>query len=147
MPDFTLHKQLEADSILVLDLPLSQLRLQNQKAIPWLILVPRRTEIKEIFELSAADRAALMEEIVQASQALTELYAPDKINVAALGNMVPQLHVHVIARFTQDTAWPNPVWGKLDTAPYELGALVEVKRRLQDFFSQKADRQIAGTRS
>ncbi len=146
MPGFSLHKQLEADSILLLDLPLCQLRLQNQKATPWLILVPRRADVKEIFDLPAPDRAMLIEEIVQASQALTELYAPDKINVAALGNTVPQLHVHVIARFTQDAAWPNPVWGRVDTAPYELGAIVEVKKKLQDFFSQKTALQMSGTK-
>jgi diadenosine tetraphosphate (Ap4A) HIT family hydrolase len=145
MPGFTLHKQLEADSILVRDLALSQLRLQNQKAAPWLILVPRREGMKEIHELPAADRAVLIEEIAEASDALGQLYAPDKINVAALGNMVPQLHVHVIARFTHDAAWPNPVWGRLEPSFYELSALKEVKDRLNAFWDLKESQQKSGT--
>ena len=146
MPGFILHKQLEADSILVRDLALSQLRLQNQKAAPWLMLVPRRDNMKEIYELDAGDRTVLMEEIAEVSHALKQLYAPDKINVAALGNMVPQLHVHVIARFTQDAAWPHPVWGRLEPAPYQLGALAKVKARLNEFWNLKADQQKSGTR-
>jgi diadenosine tetraphosphate (Ap4A) HIT family hydrolase len=137
MPGFSLHKQLEADSILIRDLALSQLRLQNQKAAPWLILVPRRENVKEIYELAAADRALLIEEIAETGHALNQLYAPDKINVAALGNRVPQLHIHVIARFTQDAAWPEPVWGRLEPAPYELAALKEVKDRLNVFWDAK----------
>lgn len=129
---FTLHPQLEADSILLRDLALCQLRLMNQKDVPWLILVPRRDNVREIFELSKVDRAILMEEIARASHALTKLYAPDKINVAALGNIVPQLHVHVIARFKKDGAWPAPVWGKLPSEPYPKEAIEEIKLKLND---------------
>src|ERR1700722_5759912 len=132
MPDFSLHKQLEADSILIRNLGLSQLRLQNQKAVPWLILVPRRVEVTEIHQLNAEDRAALMEEMTQAARALEKLYAPDKINIAALGNIVPQLHVHVVARFTKDSAWPAPVWGKFAPDPYALPALAEIKKKLNE---------------
>ncbi len=132
MPEFSLHKQLEADSILIRNLALSQLRLQNQKAIPWLILVPRRADMTEIYQLSAEDRTALMDEITLASRALEKLYAPDKINVAALGNVVPQLHIHVIARFTKDAAWPAPVWGKFAPEPYALHALAEIKKKFND---------------
>ena len=129
MTGFILHSRLEADSVFVRDLPLSQLRLNNVKAAPWLVLVPRRADIREIYELETADRAQLMEEIAQASKALSALYGPDKINVAALGNQVPQLHVHVIARFTGDAAWPDPVWGRIAMEPYEIGAagLIKVK--------------------
>jgi diadenosine tetraphosphate (Ap4A) HIT family hydrolase len=132
MPDFSLHKQLETDSILIRNLALSQLRLQNQKAVPWLILVPRRTGVTEIHQLSAEDRAMLMEEIAQASRAIEKLYAPDKINIASLGNVVPQLHVHVIARFTKDPAWPAPIWGKFAPEPYALPALAEIKKKFND---------------
>ena len=132
MAVFTLHRQLEADSVLIRDLGLSQLRLQNQKNVPWLILVPRKQDLTELFELGAGDRALLMEEIAQASRALVKLYAPDKINVAALGNQVPQLHVHVIARFAGDPAWPAPVWGRLDPEPYTLQALTEIKAKLNN---------------
>lgn len=134
MTQFILHKQLEADSIFVRDLTLCQLRLMNQKDVPWLILVPRRDDVQEIYQLSANDRSLLMEEIAQASQALTKLYAPDKINVAALGNIVPQLHVHVIARFKQDGAWPAPVWGKLPTAAYSVEAIEELTMKLKNCF-------------
>jgi diadenosine tetraphosphate (Ap4A) HIT family hydrolase len=130
MSNFALHARLEGDSIFIRDLGLSQLRLNNVKSVPWLILVPRRADVREIYQLDAADRAVLIEEIAQASRALEELYAPDKINVAALGNQVPQLHVHVIARFTADAAWPDPVWGKVALGLYELKAIVAIKEKL-----------------
>lgn len=114
------------------DLPLCHLRLMNQKAAPWLVLIPRRAEMREIFELAAEDRIQLIEEIAQASRALDKLYAPDKINVAALGNMVPQLHIHVIARFKSDDAWPNPVWGKLPAEPYAAKAIGEIRIKLNN---------------
>jgi diadenosine tetraphosphate (Ap4A) HIT family hydrolase len=132
MADFVLHERLEADSILMRDLPLSQLRLNNIKTVPWLILIPRRPNVREIFELIADDRAQLMEEIVQASKALTELYAPDKMNVAALGNQVPQLHVHVIARFASDPVWPDPVWGRIADEPYPVGAAGIIREKLSN---------------
>ncbi len=132
MSTFTLHPQLESDSFFIRDLPLSQLRLSNQKNAPWLVLVPRRPDIQEIFQLTADDRAQLMEEITQVSQALMTLYAPDKINVGALGNIVPQLHVHVIARFKTDEAWPHAIWGKLEPAPYTANAVKAIKDRLND---------------
>jgi diadenosine tetraphosphate (Ap4A) HIT family hydrolase len=132
MTSFQLHARLEADSVFVRDLALSQLRLNNVKAAPWLVLVPRRAEIREIYQLNVVDRGELMEEIAQASKALAELYAPDKINIAALGNVVPQLHVHIIARFTGDAAWPDPVWGLLEAEPYEAGAADVIVKKLND---------------
>lgn len=116
---FILHERLAADSVLARELALCQLRLQNVKAVPWLILVPRRAEVREVHHLDKADRGLLMEEIALASRVLEELYQPDKINVGALGNIVPQLHVHVIARFTGDAAWPAPVWGRVEAEPYD----------------------------
>jgi diadenosine tetraphosphate (Ap4A) HIT family hydrolase len=130
MSDFSLHPQLASDSIFMRDLALSQLRLNNQKNVPWLVLVPRRADIREIYELSPVDRAQLTEEIAQASKALVELYAPDKINVGALGNIVPQLHIHVIARFKSDAAWPNPVWGRVTPEPYPAEAIEVIKTKL-----------------
>jgi diadenosine tetraphosphate (Ap4A) HIT family hydrolase len=136
MSDFVLHPGLEVDSIFMRDLALSQLRLNNVKTVPWLIVVPRRANIREVYELNAADRATLIEEIAQASRALAELYAPDKINVAALGNIVPQLHVHVIARFKGDAAWPQPVWGKIVAEAYAAEAAEEIRKKLdkKDFW-------------
>ncbi|MDX2028608.1 MAG: HIT family protein [Alphaproteobacteria bacterium] len=139
MPGFVLHKQLEADSLPICDLPLSQVRLQNQMAIPWLVLVPRRAEIREIYELRPDDRAALMEEITRAAQALEEFYAPDKINIGALGNIVPQLHVHVIGRFTTDPVWPAPVWGRLEPAPYTPEAVEEIRIKFNGYFEATAN--------
>ncbi len=127
MNAFILHERLEADSAFVRELRLCQLRVQNVKVAPWLILVPRRAGAREIHRLETADRAQLMEEIALASRVLEDLFKPDKINVGALGNIVPQLHVHVVARFRGDAAWPAPVWGRVDPAPYgdaDLAAVI-----------------------
>lgn len=127
MNEFELHSQIKKDSLFVRDLPLSQLRLNNQETVPWLLLIPKRSSIREIYELSQSDRIQLMEEITQTSNALVELFQPDKINVGALGNLVPQLHIHVIARFARDEAWPSPVWGQLSVktySPESSGAII-----------------------
>lgn len=133
MTEFTLHERLQTDTIAVTQWPLSLVLLMNARQWPWLILVPRRPAIRELYELSEPDQHALMSEIVRASKKLAELVRPDKINVAALGNAVPQLHVHVIARFTRDPAWPKPVWGTVPPEPYsqdELGRTLDGIRRL-----------------
>jgi diadenosine tetraphosphate (Ap4A) HIT family hydrolase len=136
MPGFTVHKILEAESVLVRDLPLSQLRLQNQKAVPWLILVPRRLDAREIYKLPSEDREQLMEEIAGASSAIDAIWSPFKINVASLGNLVPQIHVHVVGRWENDPAWPKPVWGNLPPAPYADAELAAAKKKLEDYFSK-----------
>ena len=130
MNPFTRHPQIEADSVFLRDLPLCQLRLQNQSDVPWLILLPRREGLTELHQLIPIDQKQVMVEITQASRALEKLFKPDKINVAALGNIVPQLHIHVIARFKTDPAWPAPVWGKLEPAPYSAEVLAEIKQKL-----------------
>lgn len=117
-PDWTLHPRLEADTAAVGDFTLSRLLLSNDATYPWTILVPRRAGIREIHELSEADQQLLLRESVLLSQALTAVFAPTKLNVAALGNVVPQLHVHHIARYDHDPAWPAPVWGKLPATDY-----------------------------
>ena len=111
MTEFALDPRLEADTLEVTRLPLSVVRLMNDRRFPWLILVPARPGAMEIVDLDHADRAQLIEEIAVASAALRELFHAKKLNVAALGNVVAQLHVHVIARFESDDAWPKPVWG------------------------------------
>jgi diadenosine tetraphosphate (Ap4A) HIT family hydrolase len=93
--------------------------LMNDANYPWIILVPRRAGAVEIVDLDAADRAALMDEIALASRALRDAVSCDKLNVAALGNVVPQLHVHVIARRKDDAAWPKPVWGVVPSLAYD----------------------------
>lgn len=136
MLDFSLHKMIEAESVWIRDLPLSQLRLQNIKTIPWLILVPRRAEAREIYTLNFDDRRQLMEEITQTSLAIEKIYKPFKINVASLGNVVPQIHVHVMGRYEKDPAWPKPVFGNLPSAPYEDTELGEVIKKVNDFFAK-----------
>lgn len=115
---FTLHPRLAHDTITVGTLPLCRLLLMNDANFPWFILVPMRENIREIHELSPPDRALLMDESCALSQALVDGFKADKINVAALGNVVPQLHLHHVARFTTDPAWPAPVWGRLVPEPY-----------------------------
>jgi len=109
---FTLHPQLERDSFFVASLELSQLLLINNALFPWLVLVPRAPEARELIDLQDGARHQLMDEISLVSRCMQSLFAPDKLNIAALGNQVPQLHIHVIARFAKDAAWPHPVWGK-----------------------------------
>ena len=110
-PQFELHPRLAADCHFVLDWDLSQVLLAKDANYPWLILVPRRTGLRDFHNLEPGDLATMAGEIVRASRALERTYSPDKLNVAALGNQVPQLHVHVIARFQDDPAWPGPIWG------------------------------------
>lgn len=131
MTEFKLDDRLAGDSAPATDLPLSTVRLMNERSWPWLILVPRRPGLIEIIDLDPADRLTLIEEIARAAEALRQLYRPDKLNVAALGNVVPQLHVHIIARFRSDLAWPRPVWGvKPALEPYDEPTLSETVRRI-----------------
>ena len=116
---FQLHPQLEADTIMLGDFPLCRLLLLNDANYPWFVLVPRREDVREIFELSADDQAALLQESSFLAQRISEVFGADKINIAALGNLVPQLHVHHIVRYHDDPAWPAPVWGKVPARPYE----------------------------
>jgi diadenosine tetraphosphate (Ap4A) HIT family hydrolase len=112
MPDtWTLHPQLEADTAPVGDLALSRLLAINHADYPWLVLVPRSPNIVEIADLADADLNLLTAEIAQVSRVLKTLTACDKINLAAIGNVVPQLHVHIVARWKTDPLWPKPVWG------------------------------------
>jgi diadenosine tetraphosphate (Ap4A) HIT family hydrolase len=115
---FSLHPRLAADSVEVASARLCQIRLLDDRRFPWLLLVPVLPELREIHELSPADRAQLVEEVAAVSRVLVELVSPTKVNVGALGNLVPQLHVHVVARFEGDAAWPGPVWGSGERVPY-----------------------------
>ena len=125
MSNWQLHPQLADDTTPVIELPLCEVRLMDDANHPWLVLVPRVAGITEIIDLDAAQRLQLSEEIDTSCRALRMLFKPDKLNVAALGNMVPQLHVHVIARFHGDPAWPAPVWGRVAARPYAPEALVD----------------------
>jgi diadenosine tetraphosphate (Ap4A) HIT family hydrolase len=129
---FTLDPRLTADAYEIGDLALSRALLMNNARYPWLILVPRRADLAEIADLDRADRALLIEEIARASEAVRALPGVEKINVGALGNIVRQLHVHVVGRRVGDPAWPGPVWGAGAARRYEpeaAAALVDGVRR------------------
>jgi len=128
--DFSLHPRLAADTILLGDLPLCRLLLMNESRYPWFILVPRRAEVREMHHLAESDRLQLLAESTWLCEKLEEAYAPDKLNVAALGNVVPQLHLHHIVRYEGDDAWPAPVWGKFTPTAYEAIDLDALRSRL-----------------
>jgi diadenosine tetraphosphate (Ap4A) HIT family hydrolase len=132
MPDaaFELHPQLAADTHPVGDLPLCRVLLMDDANWPWVILVPRRPDLREICELSDADQHTLIRESSLVASNLIELFNADKLNVAALGNQVPQLHLHHIVRHTYDPAWPKPVWGALPRQPYAPAKARETVKRL-----------------
>jgi len=111
MSGFQLHERLAADTVAVCDLALSRVLLMNDARFPWLILVPQRANATELFDLVETDRGLLMREVALCSEALKSLTRALKINVGALGNLVPQLHIHIVARNPGDAAWPGPVWG------------------------------------
>jgi len=123
MTDFRLDPRLAADTVVVLDLPLSRLLAMRGVDHPWVILVPRRPDLVELLDLDADDRARLSGEIDRVAAALKAQTAAHKLNVAALGNVVSQLHVHVVARFPDDPAWPHPVWGRPAVRPIDAATL------------------------
>ena len=130
-----LHPQLADDTHPVAHFALSDLQLMDDANHPWLILVPRVENAVEWSDLDDAQQAELTREINRACRLLQAEFKPNKLNVAALGNMVPQLHVHVIARFQDDIAWPKPVWGMASAQPYTTEALVHRIEQLQAVLS------------
>lgn len=135
---FVLHPQLQDDTLELGHFPLSYVRLMNNMLFPWVILIPKRPDLSEITELLPIERSSLMEEIALISGMMQRVYAPDKMNIAALGNVVPQLHIHVIARYATDQAWPNPVWGQGSKAYSALG-LLETSTVLKREFAKIVD--------
>jgi diadenosine tetraphosphate (Ap4A) HIT family hydrolase len=133
---FILDPRLAGDTLPLTAFDLCLVRLMNDRQYPWLILVPRRPGLSEIHDLAEADRALLMAEIVRATRALERLYRPVKLNVAALGNAVPQLHVHIIARSTRDAAWPRPIWGVTPAVPYRDDEREGILERLGAAFKE-----------
>ncbi|HHQ4558130.1 HIT domain-containing protein [Aeromonas hydrophila] len=121
---FELHSRLQADTRLLGDLPLCRVLLAKDSQYPWLILVPRVANLREIHHLAPAQQQQLMEESCAVATLMEQALRPDKINVAALGNLVPQLHLHHVARFSTDKAWPGPIWGAHPSVPYEEAALL-----------------------
>jgi Diadenosine tetraphosphate (Ap4A) hydrolase and other HIT family hydrolases len=118
MSTFQLHPNLQQDCFEVGRFALSRVLLMNDSQYPWFILVPERNDITEIFQLTAQDRQLLLNESCQLAEALMDLFAADKLNIAAIGNLVPQLHLHHVVRYRTDIAWPAPIWGKFPPIPY-----------------------------
>ena len=128
---FKLDLQLEQDTVLVADWHLCEERLMNDSRYPWVILIPKVPDIAEIHELAEEQQHLLLGESVRLSKALDQLFTPHKLNVAALGNMVRQLHIHHIVRFEDDASFPKPVWGLGEAVPYEDEALSDTVNGLQ----------------
>lgn len=129
--NFQLHPRLQQDCVEVGRLPLSKLLLMNESRFPWCLLVPAKENIREIFQLSEADQQQLQRESAMLSRTMATSFNADKMNIAAIGNMVPQLHVHHIVRYQNDPAWPAPVWGKFDPLPYSNAELRQQLERIQ----------------
>lgn len=130
-----LHPQLAQDCLELGQFPLCRLLLLRDANYPWFILVPDREDIREIHHLSESDQQQLLRESMVLSGVLEQVFSPDKLNIAALGNMVPQLHIHHIARYTTDPAWPAPVWGHQPAKPYQDEALTEVVEKIKSALS------------
>ena len=122
MSDFILHSKLAADTFEVLSLKVSQLLLMNDARYPWLILVPQVSDMRDLHNLSAKQYHSVTQEIARVSKLLESVTRAHKMNVGALGNMVPQLHIHIVARQANDAAWPAPVWGVGEAQPYSQDA-------------------------
>lgn len=127
---FSLDPQLQNDTVLLASLPLCELLLMNDANYPWLILVPRREGLRELHELEDADQQQYLRESNAVAGVLQQQFQPDKLNVAALGNQVAQLHIHHIARYCEDCAWPSPVWGVAQARPYADDALDQARDRV-----------------
>ena len=136
---FNLHKTLAADTFDIGAFQLCTARLMNNSRLPWVILVPQRNGIRESYELSAQDQALLLAESCLVSQSLMREFKGDKLNVGSLGNLVPQLHVHHVVRYSLDPVWPNPVWGNLESKPYTFDTKKTMLKRLRKLFATESD--------
>ena len=128
---FQLHERLMTDTLLVGEFTLCLLLLSRDANYPWTILVPKRADIKEIYQLNSADRHQLLHESCVLAEAMQGLFSPDKLNIATIGNMVPQLHMHHVARTKTDAAWPGPVWGAVTAIDYSEETLASIQVSLQ----------------
>lgn len=133
MKDFTLDERLAADTMPVADLPLCRVLLMNDARYPWAILVPRHAAISEVFELSAEEQQQLWHEATQLGETMKTMFEGDKLNIASLGNVVSQLHVHVVVRKHTDATWPGPVWGNGSPEPYDLDGQAHMRDQLLAF--------------
>ncbi len=133
---FLIDKRLISDSSLVTVLNLCQVRLHRNAAFPWILLIPMQDNVSEIIDLSSTNQQLLLQAIAVTSKVMQKIYKPKKLNIANLGNMVPQLHVHVIARYENDGAWPNPVWNSGVTDTYEPQMLIKQIEIIKATFAQ-----------
>ncbi|MFW9078147.1 HIT family protein [Pseudomonas sp. P2757] len=128
---FALDSRLQQDTLTIGDFPLCRLLLSNDSNYPWFILVPRREDISELFQLDVADQQQLWQETTALAEVLKDLFDADKMNVATLGNVVSQMHMHVIVRKRDDAAWPAPVWGKYPAKPYSAEQVAVIREQLR----------------
>ncbi|MDC7814624.1 MULTISPECIES: HIT family protein [Pseudomonas] len=128
---FTLDSRLQQDTLPIGDFPLCRLLLSNDANYPWFILVPRREDISELFQLDVTEQQQLWRETTALAEVLKDSFDADKMNVATLGNVVSQLHMHVIVRKRDDAAWPAPVWGKHPAKPYSTQQVEAIRDRLR----------------
>lgn len=138
---YHLHPQLAKDCVLLGQFLLSDLLLMNDANYPWFILVPRRADVSEIYHLSLQDQQQLIVESSVLASNLVDIFDADKINIAALGNVVPQLHIHHVVRSQQDPAWPAPVWGRVTAIPYSSAQIEELRERVNTLLENCADYQ------
>lgn len=137
MTPFILHPQLAADSVLLGEFPLCQVLLANDGNFPWLILVPKVNGITELHELTDEQQVQFLAESNAVSKLLKDGLSADKINIAALGNMVPQLHIHHVARFKEDACWPKPIWG-------QISAITRTEQQTEQFVTMISTKLQAG---
>lgn len=134
-----LDPRLESESTHIIDLTICQVRLSHNAAFPWILLIPKKEGLVELIDLNAADQNVLMQEVALASQVMRQLFHPIKLNVATLGNIVPQLHIHVIARYATDMAWPGPVWNRGISETYDSVTKLERVKCLKDAFQKRPE--------
>lgn len=136
MSSFILDPRLRADTIAVADFQLSRLLLMNERKFPWFILVPRQPNLRELVELDDQQQMCFMQESNAISQCLLEVFAAEKLNIAALGNVVSQLHVHHVARFKSDLCWPNPIWAQFEPEAYSSSEIENVIAKTKAWFDR-----------
>ena len=130
--DFVLNARLKQDTFFIRDMTLSTVLLMNNAHIPWVILVPKRDDVTSILDLSSADYDILTSEIRHVAQLMQNLFNPERLNIASLGNVVSQMHWHIICRFTDDICFPKPVWGNIPDMPYKAERANDIIQRIQD---------------
>lgn len=133
---FVLHSQLEKGCIELGELKLCKVLLINDKQFPWFILVPQRSDITEVYQMTDSDQVQLLHESSFLAENLVKIYNADKLNIAAIGNIVPQLHIHHIVRYKNDPVWPAPVWGKLEPLPYSQLEIEKIKSQFTELISK-----------